>query len=331
MEDALADFLKNFTAKRFDDIDKYEKDAFIGIGSFGVVYKYRLKKVECARNLPKHIAVKMLHQNLQELLKPSRRVLMTREVHLHGSLKHPNIIECYGYCLVDKAVCLALEYCETDLKRYIMSHFPEERLPSIEVWDVLHQLISGLEYMRDQGVHGIVHRDLKPGNILIKSFDPLRVGIADFGLAKAIKTYNSTFTKKTGTEAYMAPEVLDEQWDLRLSNAGDLGHAGDVYSLGVIGFEITTGVLLPKANDKARVVRAFVQHKHLVQDEQLIILLKSCLAWNPDERIRKKNIRAFLTESTTDTSVIAQTFQKVLLLTVVFSSCRTHLLHTMYL
>lgn len=112
MEDALADFLKNFTAKRFDDIDKYERDEFIGMGSFGIVYKYKLKEEganKWASGLPMYIAVKMLHQTLQDILKPNRRTLMTREVHLHESLKHPNIIECYGYCLVDKAVCLGDE------------------------------------------------------------------------------------------------------------------------------------------------------------------------------------------------------------------------------
>lgn len=171
-----------------------------------------------------------------------------------------------------------------------MSHSQENRLRTKEALEILQQLISGLNYMRDQGDHGIVHRDLKPGNVLIKSTDPIRVGISDFGLAKVIKTFNSTFTKKTGSEAYMAPEVLDEEWDLRLSNAGDLGHAGDVYSLGIIGFEMVTGILLPKANDEARVASAFDQHKHLVQDEKLTHLLKSCLRWEPGERIKKKEL-----------------------------------------
>lgn len=215
---------------------------------------------------------------------------MARELNIHGTLSpHPNILPCYGYCIVEGALGIATKYCSMDLNHYVKRKPAERVLPKKDTRTVIGQISSGLHFLKVQGKHGIVHRELKPGNILLTSINPLNVAIADFGLSKIVRSCNSTMTR-VGTVAYMAPEVLDEDWDLRLSNAGDMGHAGDVYSLGVIGFQLATGILLPRATNEERVSRAFEEGRAASGDHTLFSFLESCLRWEPTQRIKKEEL-----------------------------------------
>lgn len=118
--------------------------------------------------------------------------------------------------------------------------------------------------------------------------DPLTVAIADFCLAKVLDNCNSTLTQGIGTESYSAPEILDKDEPLSKSTAGD------IYSLGVIAFELATGILLPKATDEADVISVFNEYKERIKNDYLVHLLKKCLKWRPDERIKKCNLLGHL-------------------------------------
>lgn len=260
----------------------------MGHGSFGDVHHYELGRVRgilFSSQFPRDIAVKMLHR----ALRPVKKLPVIREVNVHGSLKHINIVQCYGYCLVNNTISLALEFCEMDLRKYLES-LPEKKLDEAQLLSVLQQLASVLKATRHHGTHGIIHRDFKPGNILIRNKDLLDVAVSDFGLSKVIMSCNSTFTQRVGTPNYMAPEVLDERCDLHLNNSGDMGHSIDIYSLGVVAFELSTGKRLPKATSEDVITKKFQDSKHLIKDPELANLIQSCLSWNPQERIKKEEL-----------------------------------------
>jgi Protein kinase domain len=107
----------------------------------------------------------------------------------------------------------------------------ERRLPPREALAIVPQLCDALEYAHDAG---IVHRDIKPENILIDRAG--RVKIADFGIAKLVREPERALTRTNvaiGTPAYMAPE--------QFNSAHDVDHRADIYSMGVVFYEMLTG------------------------------------------------------------------------------------------
>lgn len=203
------------------------------------------------------------------------------------------MVRCYGYCLVEDAISLVLEFCETDLDDYL-DDLPEKRPDDSCTKLILRQLCSVLEFTRGQGEHGIVHRDLKPANVLLRGKgSPLRVAITDFGVARFVRSTDPKLSRE-GTWAYMAPEILvgEEQGGapLNVRNAGDMGHACDVYSLGVVGFELVVGHTLPLAGDEGEVRGAFDEKRGDLGDERYVDFLERCLRWDPHQRILKADL-----------------------------------------
>lgn len=167
---------------------------------------------------------------------------------------------------------------------------PCNMLPEEQAERILSQLCSGLNYMREQGTHGIVHRDLKPGNILVKSTDPLTVGITDFGYAKTISSTAGSNMTKAGTPLYVAPEMCKEG-KLSHSEAGDMGHAADVYSVGIIVFNLFTGLQLVMAMAGEKLVESDVMKKiKKVYNPLLRDFILSCLQWDPEKRMKKREL-----------------------------------------
>lgn len=265
---------------------KYGRSKILGHGSFGVVQKYEMKTLSSMNlfnwNLPRIIAIKMLHKDLQ-LTEPIKRLPVIKEINVHGFLKHPNIVKCYGYCIVDDAVSIALEYCDTDLGTCLKR---SKSFSNKDTKRILWQLAIVLEFMKD---NGIAHRDIKPGNVLLRCLDPFRIAISDFGMVKVMHTSSVTMTA-TGTAAYMAPEALEKGLQLDQDTSGDIGHAGDVYSFGVVAFQVATGILLPMAKNEEEVFQAFERNKGLVKDDDLASLIRSCLHWQPEKRPRKEEL-----------------------------------------
>jgi serine/threonine protein kinase len=212
----------NDLAKQLPQLDISE---LIGEGGMGFVYKAK------QRHLDRDVALKILHSELQQDASFAKR--FEREAQALAKLNHPNIVSVF-----DSGHTEAGDY-----------YFVMEYVDGVNLRDVLHgghlesekalaivpQVCEALQYAHDQG---IVHRDIKPENILLDSRG--QVKIADFGLAKLLdpssqSEHISKTGQRMGTAHYMAPEQVQD--------STDVDHRADIYSLGVVFYEMLTGEL----------------------------------------------------------------------------------------
>ena len=204
----------------------------LGSGAMGFVYKARQP------HLDRLVALKILPPELARDPMFSER--FSREARALARLNHPNIVQCYDFGQSEsnehgrRYFYLVLEYVDGVNLRQTMQ---TATLSSREALGIVPRLCDALHYAHEQGV---LHRDIKPENILIDKKG--RVKIADFGLARFQKDEDEkkamTLTAsgaKLGTAAYMAPEQLEQPHEV--------DHRADIYSLGVVFYEMLTGEL----------------------------------------------------------------------------------------
>ena len=192
----------------------------LGRGGMGVVYKAR--QTELGRD----VALKVLAPDLAH--DPEFVERFNREARALATLSHPNIVSVHEFGREGDLCFLAMEFVDGRSLRDIMN---EGRLPVDRALRILPQICEALEHAH---AHGVVHRDIKPENVLVDRAG--RVKIADFGLAKVRAAKLATLTRTDvamGTPQYMAPEQYDRMKDVD-------GRA-DIYSLGVMFYEMLTG------------------------------------------------------------------------------------------
>jgi eukaryotic-like serine/threonine-protein kinase len=176
--------------------------------------------------LDREVAIKVLHRQLagdQGFIERFRR-----EARAAASLSHPNIVAVHDWGAVDGIYYMVMEFVRGQSARDVLN--AEGVLAPAQAADVLLQTLSALEHAHRQG---IVHRDIKPENIMVTRDGVVKV--ADFGLARAYADAQITEAGTvTGTVQYLSPEQLQgEPADPRT----------DLYSLGVVAFELLTGRL----------------------------------------------------------------------------------------
>ncbi|UCF69395.1 MAG: protein kinase [Acidobacteriota bacterium] len=216
-----------------------------------------MAKVYLARDsvLGRQVAIKVLSPELA--WDEDARARFLREARVMATLEHPHIVRVYAIGTTDGQPYLAMEYVAGEsLARRIWS---SERLEINESLRIVRECVQALSTAWD---HGIVHRDLKPSNILLDASGHARV--ADFGLAKSTKWLEEITLPDAGvllcTPHYVSPEQArgDEVIDFR----------SDIYSLGIVLFELLTGerpfrgkspmaVLLKNVNDPLPDIRTW--------------------------------------------------------------------------
>ena len=197
--------------------------ALIGKGGMGAVYKARQP------GLDRIVALKILPP--QTAGGPGFIERFNREARALAKLNHPNIVTVYEFGQVNGLPFFIMEFVDgLNLRQLEQSG----KLSASEALQIVPQICEALQFAHDEG---IVHRDIKPENILVDKKG--RVKIADFGIAKILGRQPDVSITETGgtvgTPHYMAPEQMEKP--------ATVDHRADIFSLGVVFYEMLTGEL----------------------------------------------------------------------------------------
>jgi tRNA A-37 threonylcarbamoyl transferase component Bud32 len=209
-------------AVHFPELEVME---LIGAGGMGAVYKARQPKLD------RLVALKILSSDLAR--DPAFAERFDREARLLARLSHPNIVTVFDSGVAGPFAYLMMEFVDGVNLRQAMK---AGRFTPPEALALVLDICAALKFAHEQG---ILHRDIKPENILIDSRG--QVKIADFGIAKLTGEAGKdvlTLTQRgfvLGSPHYMAPEQFE--------SPGDVDERADIYSLGVVLYELLTGEL----------------------------------------------------------------------------------------
>lgn len=248
--------------------DRYQIIRTIGEGGMANVY------LAYDTILDRNVAVKILRGDLAEDEKFVRK--FQREAISASSLSHPNIVEMYDVGEDDGRYFIVMEYVEgVTLKNLIKRR---GALTLSEVIDIMLQLTSAIACAHDSY---IIHRDIKPQNVLI--LDDGRVKITDFGIAMALNSNELTQTNSVmGSVHYLPPEQ---------ANGTGATIKSDIYSLGILMYELLTGNLPFKGDSAVEIaikqmkepIPSIVEQNPNIPQSIENIILKAC-AKNPKNR-----------------------------------------------
>lgn len=247
----------------------------IGVGGMGVVYHCRDEM------LLRDVAIKML---LPELMKDkSNFEIFKQEARLAAQLEHPNIVTIFD---------IGVEQRRNNSHHYVVmecltggnlaNQILEGPMPIEHCLNWMKQLASGLSFAHKRGV---VHQDIKADNIFITNEGDLKIG--DFGLARLMvgRMHSNAALRGMGTPAYMSPE---------LCRGESQDHRSDIYSLGVLFFEMATGHLpfhargmIEMAMKHTAAAIPFAGRLNPLVPEMLDKLIRRMMAKSPEERYQK--------------------------------------------
>jgi len=218
---------------------RYEILEKIGIGGMSVVYKAK------CHLLNRFVAVKVLRPELVENEEFVAR--FKRESQAAASLTHPNIVNMYDVGQEDDTHYIVMEYIDgKTLKEFIRE---KGRLTSEEAVKICSQICSALNHAHN---NHIVHRDIKPQNILMTKDGIPKV--ADFGIARAVTSATVTMAGSNviGSVHYFSPEQ---------ARGGYVDKKSDIYSLGIVFYEMVTGVVPFEGDSAISVALKHIQEK----------------------------------------------------------------------
>jgi serine/threonine protein kinase len=211
-------FRKRSARNKFRE-DRYALGERLGRGGMGEVYEAEDR--QCGRR----VAVKLIQKG--DSPRELRRLL--REFESLSKLDHPGIVKVYEWGEAEDYAYFTMDYIEGKTVDEFFADTPRRFLSSAFV-TVIEKIADALAYLH---ARGILHRDLKPQNIMVReNGDPV---LLDFGLAKRFQAAQSALTRQgdfLGTFVYSSPEQLMGE---------EPAAAGDIYSLGLIIYELLTG------------------------------------------------------------------------------------------
>lgn len=243
------------------------------VGSGGMASVYKAQDIL----LDRIVAVKILHSKYAS--DHDFVVRFRQEAQAAAKLSQPNIVNIYDVGYDENAHYIVMEYVRGEtLKDYIEKH---GHLPINTSIQISFDIGEALEHAH---ANGIVHCDIKPHNILVTETG--RIKVADFGIARAINSSSSTKDEKSvlGSVHYFSPEQ---------ANGGKIDERTDIYSLGVVMYEMMTGVVPFEGDTAISVALQHVQNdipiptKYNRRIPQLVerVILKA-MAKNPDDRFQ---------------------------------------------
>jgi len=205
------------------EIGKYHITELVGRGGMADVY------LGVHTHLDRKVAIKVLHSYLLER-DGDFIERFKREAKAVANLQHPNIVQVYDFDIQDDTIIMVMEYIDGVNLQQQLVEFDKKRkhLPIKQIGTIINDIASALDYAHSKK---ILHRDVKPSNILIDKQG--KAYLTDFGIAKIVGEHKFTATGTLmGTPAYMSPEQ---------GRGEDLTEESDIYSLGVVAFEMLTG------------------------------------------------------------------------------------------
>jgi serine/threonine protein kinase len=252
-----------------ESIGPYRVLRELGRGAMGTVYLARQE------SLSRDLAIKVLAAEFtrdQEFVARFRR-----EGLISSKLRHPNIVQVFDYSAQDNLYYIAMEYAGAeDLQSYLRAN--GGKLSLSEAVRLMGQVLSALECAHEAGV---THRDVKPANVLMSP--RMDAVLTDFSIANMQEAQRLTQTgAMMGTPDYMAPEQFD---------AKQVDKRSDLYSVGVVLYEMTTGIRPFPGDTVVQVMKAQLMHTpeapHLVDPsipEALSLAIMKALEKEPTRR-----------------------------------------------
>src|ERR1022692_4331175 len=249
----------------------------LGRGGMGIVYKAR------DRETGETVALKVLKPDLLE--NPTVLERFKNEMRLARKITHKNVCRIHDFHRDDEVAYISMQYVEGENLRALLDQKTLDQRKSFTVEQglaIAQQLCAGLAEAHAQGV---VHRDLKPQNVMMDASG--KVTIMDFGIARSVDSGNTLTVGIIGTPAYMAPEQAEGK---------PVDHRTDIYALGLLLYEIFTGVAAFSGETMVTVVMKQIMEAprpprqlepSLPPNLERAIL--GCLEKNPDRRFASVN------------------------------------------
>ena len=253
-------------------IGKYLVKEELGRGGMGQVFK-AIHPV-----LQREVAIKLLHTHLSDKTAVVERFY--REAKIVAGLRHSNIVQVYDFDTIEDSFYLVMEYVEGETLRDHLEHLHHqgERMPIQKAMEIFSLIARAVAYAHQNGV---IHRDLKPANVLLDSKEqPI---LADFGLSKILWEEGITLTGQFfGTPHYMSPEQ---------SSGKESDERSDIYSLGVMLYEITVGAMPYSGDTPMEIILKHINEEPVPPrsinpdlPEPVNRIIEKALAKDPDRR-----------------------------------------------
>lgn len=239
-------------------------ERLLGSGSFGKIY------LGSWEGQP--VAIK----TLEGAISPHEQDQFIREVEIMSRLRHPNITSFYGACLEEGHACLVMEYMENSSLDKFLDGKPvplDKQLPfGLEI-------AKGLAYLHNRHV---IHRDLKSANILVNASGIPK--LADFGLSKIDAVSVRTARERSQAIGWLAPECFKFKFEYT--------QASDIYSLGVILWEIATGKTPVADEGRLSQYSTMGPRQDIPQEVHPVLreLIQSCWSLEPSKRPDAKTL-----------------------------------------
>jgi serine/threonine protein kinase len=251
--------------------ERYALEALIGRGGMAEVWRARDQRLD------RSVAIKFLAPGFSD--QPEFLVRLFNEAQSVASISHPNVTQVLDYGTADAGPYLVMEYVSGGS----VSDLTGDPLPAETAIDIMIQVAAGAGAAH---LRGVVHRDIKPGNILLSEHGVVK--LADFGIASSEAATHLTATGAAiGSAHYISPEQ---------AMGKHATPAADVYSMGVVLYELLTGHLPFEGGNATAVAIAHVETEvdppsSVIHDldPRLDAVVMRCLAKEPQERFTNGN------------------------------------------